>query len=104
MNWQTGAREGTDGGATLQTTGTQHVSEYVDDPGRIYLAPETLLAGASSGPSLDVYSLGAIAFLVLSGRTPAADAVELAEALRRDGALQLSNALDEAPARPATNS
>jgi len=96
MNWQTGAREGTDGGATLQTTGTQNVSEYVDDPGRMYLAPEALLASASSGPSLDVYSLGAIAFLVLSGRPPATDTVELAEALRRDGALQLSNALDGA--------
>lgn len=96
MNWQTGAREGGDGGVTVQTTGTLHVSEYVDDPGRLYLAPEALLAGAGAGATLDVYSLGAIAFLVLSGRPPAADAIELAEALRRDGALQLSNALDGA--------
>lgn len=96
MNWQTGAREAGESGATLHTTGTLHVSEYVDDASRVYLAPEALLAGAGAGATLDVFSLGAIAFLVLSGRPPAADAIELSEALRRDGALQLSNALDGA--------
>ncbi len=93
-NWQTAAREGSEGGSTLQTTGTLHVDDYVDDPGRVYLAPEAMFSTSASGPSLDVFSLGAIAHLILSGKPPAADAAELSEKLRQGRGLHLSDALD----------
>ena len=95
MNWQTGSREPTGTSATAHTVGTVHISEYLDDPNRVYVAPESNYAGGS-GEALDVFSLGAIAFRVLAGRAPANDAVEQAELLRRNGSLRLSDALDGA--------
>jgi len=96
MNWQTGAREGSGTGSSVHTTGTQHVDEYVEDPARVYLAPEALHGLSPAGPSLDVFALGAIAHLVLAGAPPATDPTELAEKLRRGPGLRLSDALDGA--------
>lgn len=95
MNWQTGSREPTGTSTTVHTVGTVHISEYLDDPNRVYLAPESNYVGGS-GEALDVFSLGAIAFRVLAGRAPANDAVEQSELLRRIGSLRLSDALDGA--------
>src|SRR5690606_16414900 len=95
MNWQTGARDGTGSNATLHTVGTQHVDDYVEDPSRVYLAPEaTQLAPA--GMLLDVFALGAIAHFVLAGKPPAADTIELMDKLRRGPGLRLSDTLDGA--------
>lgn len=97
MNWQTGARGAPDATATQHaTTGTLHVSDYVDDPNQMYLAPEALMASASAGPTLDVFSLGAIAYLVLSGEAPGDSTIEVQDTLRRAGSLTLSDAMDGA--------
>ena len=77
MNWQTGAREATTGGASLRTMGTLHVEEYVEDLGRVYLAPENTWGDLAHGPHLDVFSLGAIAYHVFSGQPPANSVIEL---------------------------
>ncbi len=45
-----------------RATGTRNVEDYGEDHELIYLAPETTLADAAQGASLDVFSLGCTAF------------------------------------------
>ena len=99
MNWQTGTREGTQSTDTIDPArrtvgGTMHVEEYVEDPGLVYLAPETSQSEAQQGPSLDVFSLGAITYHVFSGQPPASSVLDLAEKLRIGQGLRLSDVLD----------
>jgi serine/threonine protein kinase len=99
MNWQTGTREGTQNTDTVDPArrtvgGTMHVEEYVEDPGLVYLAPETSQAEAQHGPSLDVFSLGAITYHVFSGLPPASSVLDLADKLRIGQGLRLSDVLD----------
>jgi serine/threonine protein kinase len=49
MNWQTAAR--TDSGAVTphRTSGTSHIEDYVADPAKVYLAPETVKVLAAPG-------------------------------------------------------
>jgi len=94
MNWQTAAREPNNPDTVHRTTGTRHVEDYVEDPGLVYLAPETTRADATHGPSLDVFSLGAIAYHVFSGQPPAGSVLELAEKLRLGQGLRLSDVMD----------
>ncbi len=94
MNWQTASREAGNLDTVHRTTGTRHVEDYVEDPGLVYLAPETTRADATHGPSLDVFSLGAIAYHVFSGQPPAGSVLELAEKLRLGQGLRLSDVSD----------
>ena len=102
MNWQTASRNPATGSSAFtvhRTTGTQHVEEYVEDPGLIYLAPETTRADPAHGPSLDVFSLGCIAFYVFNGQPPAESVLELTERLRVGQGLRLSDTMDGCGAR-----
>lgn len=102
MNWQTAARSVGDSAAAASvhhTTGTRHVEDYVDGPGMVYLAPETTRADPALGASLDVFSLGCIAYHLFSGEPPAQSALELAEKLRDGPGLRLSDVLDGCGAR-----
>lgn len=94
MNWQTAAREANNPDTLHRTTGTRYVEDYVEDPGLVYLAPETTLADSTHGPSLDVFSLGAIAYHIFSGQAPAASVLELVEKLRQGQGLRLSDVMD----------
>ena len=100
MNWQTAARnpgnvgESTSPYTVHRTTGTQHVEDYVEDPGMIYLAPETTRADPAHGPSLDVFSLGCIAYQLFSGQPPAESVLDLSEKLRVGQGLRLSDVMD----------
>ncbi len=100
MNWQTGARDAGTGGTAMRTVGTLHVDDYVEDPGRVYLAPESgwrqIEDPAAHGPQLDVFSLGAIAYHIFSGQPPAGSAIELHEQLRTSLGLQISDVIDGA--------
>ena len=102
MNWQTASRNVGDSASPYtvhRTTGTRHVEDYVEDPGLIYLAPETTRADPAQGPSLDVFSLGCIAYYVFSGQPPAESVLELAEKLRVGQGLRLSDTMDGCGAR-----
>jgi serine/threonine protein kinase len=102
MNWQTGSRNVGDSASPSSvhhTTGTQHVEDYVEDPGMIYLAPETTRADPAHGPSLDVFSLGCIAYQLFSGQPPAESVLDLAEKLRIGQGLRLSDVMDGCGAR-----
>lgn len=97
MNWQTASRNVGDSASPStvhRTTGTRHVEDYVDDPGLVYLAPETTRADSAHGASLDVFSLGCIAYHVFSGQPPAESVLELIEKLRIGQGLRLSDAMD----------
>ena len=56
------------------------MAERLAEQDRVYLAPEILVAEHVNPVSADVFSLGAIAALILSGKAPAAD-VEAREAI-----------------------
>lgn len=102
MNWQTASRNVGDSASPStvhRTTGTQHVEDYVEDPGMIYLAPETTRADPAHGPSLDVFSLGCIAYHLFSGLPPAESVLDLAEKLRIGQGLRLSDVMDGCGAR-----
>jgi serine/threonine protein kinase len=108
MNWQLAARggqslgqtnltvQGISGGTLVRTIGTQHVEEYVDDPAKIFIAPEALWDGAPSGPHLDVFSLGVIAWQIFTGEPAAANAHELQQKLKAGNGLRISDVLDGA--------
>lgn len=94
MNWQSAARESGSRQTQHRTTGTQHVTDYVEDQARVYLAPETAQATFASAPALDVFSLGAIAYHIFSGQPPASSSLELHQKLRAGFGLRLSDVLD----------
>ncbi|MEW6279493.1 MAG: protein kinase, partial [Candidatus Eremiobacterota bacterium] len=87
FNWQTGFRED-------EVTGTVHVLDLLESPATAYVAPEAIHNPATAGEYSDVFSLGAVAFFLLSGQAPAASQVELFHVLQRRGGLSLSAALD----------
>ena len=102
MNWQLASRNVGDLSSPYtvhRTTGTRHVENYVEDPGLIYLAPETTRADPAQGPSLDVFSLGCIAYYLFSGQPPAESVLDLAEKLRVGQGLRLSDTMDGCGAR-----
>jgi serine/threonine protein kinase len=94
MNWQTASRAAANQDTVHRTTGTRHVEDYIEDPGLVYLAPETTRADTTHGPSLDVFSLGAIAYHVFSRQPPAGSVLELTEKLRIGQGLCLSDVMD----------
>ncbi len=95
LNWQVGAREsGTTAGRSM--TATSHVEQLVEEGSAVYMAPEALSAPGEVGEYVDIFSLGALAYLLVAGQPPAGSAVELNERLRMDRGLKLSNVVDGA--------
>lgn len=93
MNWQSGTRgEATTTRATY-VQATLHPESYQDQAASVYLAPELRRDPSSIDPTLDVFSLGAIAYLVFAGAPPAETPEDLYEAVR-DGGLTVSAVVD----------
>lgn len=95
FNWQTAAHDPL---ATSQSglSGTSHLDPLVDDASQVYLAPEALTVPDASPETLDVFSLGALAYLIFSGKPPAGSVFDLHEILRTGKGLQLAAGLDGA--------
>ncbi|MTW22214.1 BREX system serine/threonine kinase PglW [Allochromatium palmeri] len=97
-NWAT-ARRAFDG-ETRALTALSHLSCILQEEAGPYLAleahAETLSAGASDSVYLDVFSLGAIAYLLFTGQPPAANGLELQDKLSRGKGLQITDALNGA--------
>ncbi|MPV35652.1 protein kinase [Georgenia subflava] len=97
-DWMTGRRTGTSARSTMTV-----LSGGITDPARLveqdqwfYLAPESLRGGANLPPvPLDVYGLGALAYLAFTGEQPSANVAELQ---RR---IQAGTGLDAAAVSPA---
>jgi serine/threonine protein kinase len=93
-NWQVASRaEGSTSGA-MMTAGTLHVEDHITDPSKIYLAPEAAMAADAGAAQADVFSLGAIAYHLLSGRPPAPGPLELPARLREGNGLLLSGVMN----------
>jgi len=70
----------------LPVAGTTAVELVVGDASaETYLAPEAFTDPGADGVTLDVFSLGALAYLLITGRPPAADRSELRAALGQNG-------------------
>lgn len=102
-HWQAGARE-------LATSLTRHPSdagtnlasvltERLEAEEQVYLAPEAFSAERPDGAALDVFSLGALAFLLLAGRPPASDLTEREAVLAAHHCLALDVAVDNLPVK-----
>ncbi|MCC5840767.1 MAG: BREX system serine/threonine kinase PglW [Opitutales bacterium] len=90
-NWQTGARLGGSlGSGSLQRSSTLHVGQLIEDASMVYLAPEAISGGADGDGEMDVFSLGALAYLLFTEKPPAESVVQLQQKLRSS----LSNGLD----------
>ncbi len=97
IDWQTGGRVGT---STTQATllgGTTHWDQLADDLSRLYQAPELATNPDAPGILLDVFALGALTYLIVTGQPPARTAAELTSTITAFGSLQLSAAADAIP-------
>lgn len=98
LDWQTAAHAGLPSGTSVTgLSGTSHLDQLVEAGARVYVAPEALTVSDTLPEALDVFSLGALAYLIFSGRPPAASVLELHDLLSTGQGLRLSAALDGAP-------
>lgn len=97
-DWQTGAATGSVTGVTPGTvlSGTQHVGALLDATTQSYQAPEAGRAGCDE-VRLDVFALGATAYLIVTGRPPAPDPVTLRQRVSAEGGLDLTAHVDAVP-------
>lgn len=93
MNWQVASRAEGSQTAVLVTSGTRNIDDHFGDPAKVYLAPEAL-SGGEAGAQADVFSLGAIAYHLFTGRPPADSPLDLPAKLREGGGLRLVEAVD----------
>lgn len=91
-DWQAAAR--TLSSSTSAAAATEHIQEHVSASTHIYLAPETLRLPDPQPIPADIWSLGAVSFLILSGQPPAKDLDGLHSILREQGHLTLASAMD----------
>ncbi|WP_445151347.1 BREX system serine/threonine kinase PglW [Baekduia sp. Peel2402] len=91
-DWHTGARIGAEVG-DLTLAGTRDPGALAASGAEAYLAPETAIT-PELDPTADVFSLGAVAWLLVTGQPPAERASDLLVALRESGGLDLAAAVD----------
>ena len=80
--------------AAEDSTGTVHLTALTQDQSAVYLAPEVLEDPSAADSSSDVFSLGAVAYHVLTGRPPGTTLAERAELLA-GGSLSVAAARDD---------
>jgi serine/threonine protein kinase len=96
FNWQVGFRRSS-GGSTRdipRLTPTSHLDQFIEDAAMAYLAPEAVSDPELGGEQLDIFSLGAIAYHLFSGRPPATNGLELREKIREGSGLCISEVMD----------
>ena len=95
LNWQVGSlAEATVAGGTLTWHDFLQVGLAGRDANAVYLAPELRGGGRPDAALLDVFSLGALTYHLLTGRAPAQTAEELLQRLRDGRGLRVAAALD----------
>ena len=99
-NWLTGVKlNAGDGSSTgTQMTWSLHAGQLIEDSSQVYIAPEALAGNADGGPELDSFSLGALAYLLFTGKPPAASVTELQNKLKESvsGGLNIRETMDGA--------
>lgn len=97
FNWQTGARfAASSPGSTPAILPTIHIKDLIEDATAVYVAPETLHEPGQADRRADLFSLGAVAYHIFSGRQPAGDWMALHGRLVQDKGLDISADLDSA--------
>lgn len=81
---------------TRQLTVISHLSCLIQEEASPYLALEAHSVADSDAVYLDVFSLGTIAYLLFTGKSPAQDGLELQDKLSTGVGLQISNELNGA--------
>ena len=95
FNWQVGSlADGATSGPTLTWHDFLQVGLAGRDANAVYLAPELRGGGRPDPALLDVFSLGALTYHLLTGQRPAATAEELLVRVREGRGLRLAAALD----------
>jgi serine/threonine protein kinase len=74
-------------GSSQTVEATQHRSALSSEPAALYQAPELRLDPLAAGFHSDIFSLGALAYFVLTRQPPASSVAEVEERLRRDRGL-----------------
>lgn len=98
QDWQTGGRGAGSQTPTAYVAGTRHLDALIDPTAAPYIAPEAYTNPTASGVTLDVFSLGAIAYHVFTSLPPATSADDLLRELTaHGGGLDVTVALDGAP-------
>lgn len=76
------------------STGTVHLSQLSHDRSLVYRAPELLEDPARAAVASDLFSLGAIAYLILTGQPPGTNLAERSSLLGKEG-LSVAAARDD---------
>jgi serine/threonine protein kinase len=99
MNWQLGYRQAIGGDAFVsrEVTPTVHVEKLAEETARVFMAPETFVDFDTFGEHHDLFSLGAVCYLLFTGQPPAESPLALAEKLRVHRGLRVSAVLNGAP-------
>lgn len=84
-------------GMGQDVTPTLHWSSLTDEPWVLYQAPELRENPLSRSPVSDVFSLGSLAYLILTGKPPAETVLALETRLGRDHELDPRAAVDGIP-------
>ncbi|WP_277210614.1 BREX system serine/threonine kinase PglW [Isoptericola croceus] len=99
-NWFAGSKERSETTTRLSVL-SGHPSDIAgsqDARDLVYLAPESIdAAGDVPGIAADVFGLGALAYLILTGRAPGADRAEVDAALEQRGGLDPRRASSDVP-------
>lgn len=93
FNWQAG-RDLSQSTSQRLTSVSIHLSDYLENASYVYLSPEALTDERNRSESADIFSLGAVAFHILTGRPPAASIHELQQIFEQHHALPLPAAMD----------
>jgi serine/threonine protein kinase len=97
FNWQAGRDLGQSTSQRLSSVSV-HLSDYLENASYVYMSPEALTDERNRSESADIFSLGAVAFHILTGRPPASGVHELQQVLDQHHALPLPAVMDS-PAR-----
>lgn len=93
-DWQAATRGSDSASGSGQTVlVSSHAAAHLERSAEAYLAPE-LTAPAPDPVAMDVFGLGALAYLILTGQPPAASRPELLARLARDNGLRPSAVTD----------
>jgi serine/threonine protein kinase len=93
FNWQAGRIVGT---TSHSTSVTVHVEDWLEEASYVYIAPEAIGNRNLRDEVCDIFSLGALAFLIFSNQPPAPNLRELHEILSHHQGLPLPAVLDGA--------
>jgi serine/threonine protein kinase len=77
------------------TSGTHHLSDLGDPAAIVYRAPEIHVDPSKASELSDIWSLGAVAYFVLTDQPPAADRESLNKRLKEHGALHAGAVSDD---------